>query len=126
MRKSPETTSKRTVRPVSGKAPCVRTTLTSASPPAQIAVPHVVELGVTVTMLLTVRGFTVRDALTGAVDEVSRTVSVTAVSAATWLGTTVRVFEEKDCATGSTFWSLEVAMYEPFPPLTTNVVGRSA
>ena len=93
MRTSPEITSKRTVRPTSGTPAWESTTFTSASPPEQIAVPHAVDwlaLGVTVTTLLTVRGFTMRLAVAGVfVPEVSCTVSVTGVSDPTSFGMTV-------------------------------------
>ncbi|HET7729724.1 MAG TPA: hypothetical protein VFK48_06795 [Usitatibacter sp.] len=72
--------------------------------------PHAADwlaLGVIVTTLLTVRGFTVKAAVAGVVDAVSRTVSVTGTSAATGLGTTTSVVPVKLPLTGTAAWSLE-------------------
>src|SRR6476619_2747599 len=68
IRTSPETTSKRTGRPTNGTPFWVRVTFTSASPPEHTELPHAADwlaLGVTVTTLLTVRGFTVSEAVAG-------------------------------------------------------------
>jgi hypothetical protein len=88
-RKSPVTASKRTTRPVIAAPAWVSNTDTSASPPEHTAGAQLmpwVEEGVTVISLLTVPGRTVTTALAVGVVPVSRTVSVTSVSAITALG----------------------------------------
>ena len=104
IRKSPEMTSNVTARPGRGTPPCERTALTSASPPAQIAVPQTVDwlaLGMMATTLLMVRGFTVNAAVAGISDAVSWTVSVIGVSAETSFGTMVNPFPVKDRIDGT-------------------------
>jgi hypothetical protein len=127
-RNSPDTTSKRTVRLASGKPDWLSCTRTSASPPAQTAVPHAadwLELGVTVTTLLTVRAFTVSTAVTGTALPVSRTVSVTGVSPETGPATTVSSWPVTRFTTGNASWSLEVATYVPVPPVMRKLKGES-
>ena len=112
-RKSPETTSKRTPRPMRGWPPCESCTETSASPPEQIAGAHVppcVDDGVMVTSLPTVPGRTVRVEVATGVVPVSRTVMVTSVSAVTPLGITVKVLVGRLPASGITAWLLELTM----------------
>src|SRR5215831_13023108 len=67
-RRSPDRMSNLTVRPVRGTPAWLNIAVTTASPPAQTAVPQFADwlaLGVTVTELLIVRGFTVRAAVAG-------------------------------------------------------------
>jgi hypothetical protein len=128
MRRSPDTTSKRTELPLSGTAAWASVAVTIASPPEQTEVPHAGDwlgLGVTATVLLMVRGLTVNVAVAGVVAPVSRTVRVIEVSAATWPGTTVIAEPAKLPMTGTTAWLLDVMKYEPFPPVIRKIVGRS-
>ncbi len=67
-------------------------------------------LGVMVTELLIVRGFTVTFAVAGSEPALSRTVRVTWVSAATSLGATVKAEPFSTLATGITAWLLEMTV----------------
>src|SRR5258705_3259634 len=127
-RKSPETASNRTRRPARATPACERVTDTKASPPEQ-RVPAgqpglCVDDGVIWMSLLIVPGFTVTDAVaTGAVP-VSRTLSVTVVSAGTGLATTVIEVALREAeSTGNTEGLLEETMYEPVPPERVNAAG---
>ena len=113
MRKAPDTTSNLTPLAASGTPPWEIATLTSASPPEQIAAPQAadcVEVGVIVTLLPTVPGFTVTDAETGVALPVSRAVSVTTVSTATGFGTSVTERPVTPPLTWRTAWLLDVTM----------------
>src|SRR5258708_16645229 len=128
IRMSPDTTSKRTTRARNGTPLMPRPTFTPASPPEHIAVPHAADwlaLGVIVTTLLTVRGFTTSAAVTGVDPPVSLTVSVMGVSAATGPGTIVSWLPVKTPTMGMTNWLLEVMTYWPLPPVMMKAVGRS-
>lgn len=126
MRRSPEITSKRTCRPWIATPFWASRAATSASPPAHSEAPQAIgwlALGVTVTVLLIVRGFTVAVTVAWLPSE-SRTMIVTPVSAATSPGTTVKVVVDVDAAVATTAWSFEISAYGAEPPEMVKVVGK--
>src|SRR5688572_15896837 len=109
-RTSPEITSKRTPRAGRGIPPCEMVTVTTASPPEQIAGAQAEDPGAMLMVLLTVPGRTMSVTAAGNVVDVSRAVRITVVSVTTGLGMTVREFPLIDPLTGTTAWLLELTM----------------